>query len=528
MFVLRLAVLSLILMAFGCVSQEPRNPASEQASEKRNPWWGASDEQVEIALCRNRLPRTTLELRNHFSQQQQTVLAKSDGSDVQLFDLKLINQPGTLVRSLYELLSPGPVFNAKVKQITDPKKRFHIADNCTTAPCVAEAIFGPNVGLQMLYLQSEFNINTSHYSYDDSALFTETELWDIFAALELLPKKILPFNRNQKLTHYAHHLEDKTILANATMGFYDRWSLKKSRNRQYIAFHEFAHNYSSNFIDNLTSLDLWLDATGWERTEENRDLFKKISEDRESEMISGYAKTNPREDFAESVSAYRLNPFELRELSPKRYQFIRDFVFDGIEFTHKEGCEREPFYMRLIQSGKIDLQAFSSQALEQIAFQCQPEYVATTLGNLPKSYFTDCVDREGLISYFTLIEKKPIPRILINEQFARSNVKIHGLADAILERAERKTMALIWQTVGALAPYRNPAKDCSQTPWTTLMQNLVVREGVSFTKKPLSFLQYKVSQPKVTAACKSIIGNQLLNGFSESAVLKYLQNLRRP
>lgn len=522
MSILRLAAFSLILIAFGCVSQTPRNPAANQ----RNPWWGASDEQVETAVCRNRLPRTAAELRNHFAQQQQSFLANSDGAETQLFDLKLIDQPGTLVRSLYELLTPGPVFNTKVKQITDPKKRFGVDNNCTTAPCVAEAIFGPIVGLQMLYLQSEFNINTSHYSYDDSALFTEAELWDIFASLELLPKKVLPFNRNQKLTHYAHHMEDKTILANATMGFYDRWSLKKPRNRQYIAFHEYAHNYSSNFIDNLTSLDLWLEATGWERTAENRDLFKKISEDREAEMVSEYSKTNPREDFAESVAAYRLNPFELRELSPKRYQFIRDYVFDGIEFTHREACEREPFYTSLIESGKIDLKAFSTQALEQVTLQCQPEYAAMTLGNLPKSYFTDCVDREGLMAYFTFVQKKPIPRILINEQFIRANVKIHGLADAVRERTERKTTNLIWKTVGGLAPYRNPEKTCSQPPWTTLMQNLVIREGISFTKKPLVYSQYKVSQSKVAAACKAIINNQPLNGFSEFTILRYLQGLR--
>jgi Phage Mu protein F like protein len=45
-----------------------------------------------------------------------------------------------------------------------------------------------------------------------------------------------------------------------------------------------------------------------------------------------YARTNEFEDFAESVTMYMLNPQRLRTYAPKRYAFIRDSVFGGVEF----------------------------------------------------------------------------------------------------------------------------------------------------------------------------------------------------
>lgn len=40
-------------------------------------------------------------------------------------------------------------------------------------------------------------------------------------------------------------------------------------------------------------------------------------------FITDYAKTNPREDFAESFEEYHLNPERLKEVAPDKYEFIR-------------------------------------------------------------------------------------------------------------------------------------------------------------------------------------------------------------
>ena len=506
----------MLTLVSGCISQEPRNPASNH----RKPWWGASDMQVDNAKCRQPLPKNVQELRKYFLDLEKNYLANSDYSVVQIFDLKLENQPGILVRAVYELLTPGPIFNSLVKPIQNPKKRFQIPDSCVSAVCVAEAIFGSPQGLQMLYLKTRFDLNSSPYSFDDSDPFTESELWDIISALELLPGKLLPFTLNQKLTHYSRSTSRGSVLANATMGFYDRWSRKANSHRQYVAFHEFAHKYADNFVDNLAQIDAWLKVSGWEPNPENRALFQRLT-DHDDELISGYAKTNPSEDFAETVSAFRLNPLELREKSPERYAFVRDFVFDGIEFTHTEACERSPFYQRQIESGKIDATSFLPQHLAIIAKQCQPEYAASTFGHLPKSYYSSCIQSQGLFVYFHEIENRPVPRTLINEQFARSDVQIHGLEDKVSAIQARKMAKSIWKTVGFMAPFAK-SKDCKSTPWTTLQNTLVEKEGISFTQKPLAFTAYAVTPHKVEMACRNLIGNRILNGFSESSILSYL------
>lgn len=46
-------------------------------------------------------------------------------------------------------------------------------------------------------------------------------------------------------------------------------------------------------------------------------------------FVSDYARSDDREDFAESVEFYWLAPDELRRVSPAKYRFMRDVVFEG-------------------------------------------------------------------------------------------------------------------------------------------------------------------------------------------------------
>ena len=47
-----------------------------------------------------------------------------------------------------------------------------------------------------------------------------------------------------------------------------------------------------------------------------------------------YGKISPKEDMCESVRMYMLNPRELKFSSPKRYAFIRDEMFGGVEYEN--------------------------------------------------------------------------------------------------------------------------------------------------------------------------------------------------
>ena len=47
-----------------------------------------------------------------------------------------------------------------------------------------------------------------------------------------------------------------------------------------------------------------------------------------------YAKKNPKEDLSESVALYVYNPQALQNSSPQRYNFVRDYVFGGVEYEN--------------------------------------------------------------------------------------------------------------------------------------------------------------------------------------------------
>ncbi len=72
--------------------------------------------------------------------------------------------------------------------------------------------------------------------------------------------------------------------------------------------------------------------TGWVwRSTEKKWVFKGAAE--ENKPISDYAKdVDPHEDLCESVMFYVVDPASLAAKSPNRYQFIKDSIFNGVEY----------------------------------------------------------------------------------------------------------------------------------------------------------------------------------------------------
>lgn len=61
----------------------------------------------------------------------------------------------------------------------------------------------------------------------------------------------------------------------------------------------------------------------------------KLDPAKERTMISDYAKTDPYEDFAESVSAYVIDPGTLKDRAPEKYAFINEQVMSGREYEYR-------------------------------------------------------------------------------------------------------------------------------------------------------------------------------------------------
>ncbi|MBN1921594.1 MAG: hypothetical protein JW892_10135 [Anaerolineae bacterium] len=80
--------------------------------------------------------------------------------------------------------------------------------------------------------------------------------------------------------------------------------------------HEVGHNVHNNVM-----------------SAEMRDAWKEISQaSADDEYVSDYAKTKVQEDFAETYAFYMLDPEALNEISPEKYEFMREHVFDGKEY----------------------------------------------------------------------------------------------------------------------------------------------------------------------------------------------------
>lgn len=103
--------------------------------------------------------------------------------------------------------------------------------------------------------------------------------------------------------------------------------------------HELIHAYQFGFQNNfpweesfnqdwITSepLKSWIELTGWKLVEGNW-----INETDQEEMVNWYAKTKPYEDMAESARYYVYHNKELKNESPKRWDFIKNNIFEGWE-----------------------------------------------------------------------------------------------------------------------------------------------------------------------------------------------------
>jgi hypothetical protein len=151
------------------------------------------------------------------------------------------------------------------------------------------------------------------------------------------PSSVLPSHSNKPLLRIRKN--QNLTLANAHIYIFDNWANHSPGSRQATITHEVAHNLGNQF--GLDNCDHWMTTAGWKKRVEIDDgneapNFELINS---SLTPSKYAQTNPSEDFAESVVAYRYRANEFKRRSPEKYQFIKESVFDGVEFSSQSVCE---------------------------------------------------------------------------------------------------------------------------------------------------------------------------------------------
>ena len=128
-----------------------------------------------------------------------------------------------------------------------------------------------------------------------------------------------------------------------------------SRKKVAVLFHELSHLIDLR-LGHLSEQSEWMSLSQWEGTIGNKWKMKN-----KKEFVSKYAKQNPSEDFAESMVAYRFAPEELKEKSPRKYTYLKEVIFQGLEYRNAQDCNE-----------KADFKDFISESSEKdYSYQCE-------------------------------------------------------------------------------------------------------------------------------------------------------------
>lgn len=434
----------------------PLTPSSRKPSNEELAWWGATELHVQNAACRERLPLTSLEIANYYKRHfSKTSLEPGSIHDYKGITLR--NEEPALVLALIKLLSPGSTFRrTEEKDLPqDFTAKYRIPQSCQKALCVASAIFGKEVGPQMLFLMEQFEINTSPYSWKNADTFTADEIRDVIRTMELLDRNNLPYENNKQLIRFkrgyslASYGDDAELtVANAVIHLFDGWEKESSLSRQYTLYHEFAHNYSDNYFADYDTSKTWKNLSQWQSTSNNDKEYVSSHQGKHySPFVSKYGEANPNEDFAETLTTYRLNPSLLLQRSPEKYNLIKMLVFDGREFNNNKSC-RTPTLISKFNANKNKAQNFSSSDFAEIKNKCSLTFYNTVLGNYPLSFFADCVDYEATLiwrKYNAKTYHELVSQSLFNQYLKKSQLKFPEITQKLIPEFSQEAGTWIYK-----------------------------------------------------------------------------------
>jgi hypothetical protein len=173
------------------------------------------------------------------------------------------------------------------------------------------------------------------------SIFKTEHLRDILRAVEFMPSWMnLTSNSDWKHIRVIYRPSLKSV-ANAFITIGPKWFDLESLHRQAVIIHELFHRLSTR-IGDLAYTQEWIEASGswnYARWVGRRWRLEALDE---RNFVSLYAMTNPSEDFAETVTLYRVNPSKLISLNSLKYNFVKDTVFLGKEFIDNSRCEKKP------------------------------------------------------------------------------------------------------------------------------------------------------------------------------------------
>lgn len=344
-------------------------------------WWAASPEQVRNAKCNNPTALSEKEMKK-FLESKGTHNKVSES----FHGMDFVDEDPYLLELLKLLTTYSNPYDRLTGKDKEKQTKFEIPQGCKKVMCAANSLFGEKNALRFLYTLGKYNMNMSHFQDEDLAPWETKEVDLILESLDDLPPTLFPFDEHRRLMHFKRgyapqsgNTPDGAVIANAQIMVFSYWETILSKEEQMTTIiHEIGHNIGSRF--ELDDSKEWLDISGWEETE------GKWKATKDDTIISEYGSTNPFEDFAESTLAYRYNGENLKKRSPEKYDFIKKYVYQGLEFDKEENCQ--------IEKSKISsyLKDFSGNQVPEDGFKfCEKEFATIFHGG--KSSFKNCLSQ---------------------------------------------------------------------------------------------------------------------------------------
>lgn len=321
-------------------------------------------EQIQAAPCRGVVPsQAAIQdwIKNSVKPSERKVSRVVHGISIE-------NEDESLVNALEELLTVKGKSGRIDEEKSAKQKTFN--SQCKSVMCVITdpLVFEPNVGPKVLYLLKRYGVNASHHIYEPASALSEAEISDVLQGLSDLPQSILPMPGGVPLVRYQRGKlpprNDKRVdtIGDESIRFFDRWEALKPELRQSSLLHELVGHRIGSTYDLDESLK-WLGLSQWKLNAAE----EWISPDRDI-FVGLYAQFDPYEDLAESVETYRYNPSRLKAKHAEKYNFIRDELFDGVEYTSETACQKTPLSVAKTASIRSKIPALFSDVKRKKAF----------------------------------------------------------------------------------------------------------------------------------------------------------------
>lgn len=250
----------------------------------------------------------------------------------------------------------------------DLKRNLVFSSDCKKVACAVRNLFGPQVGPQLLFMQRKFGLNGSHLVARESAPWTKQELDTVLLGLSDLPPGVLPLAESKpfrKSSRPSTTTGGVGVSANSVIEVFDVWNRLPHFTARSTLVHEIGHSLAD--VTGLDESERWKSLSGWRTTNRIVDGEKQTVSiaSRPTTMVSQYGGTDPWEDFAESVKAYRYGPEKLLQASPQKYALIRQTIFNNVEYRSEAHCESPaPYSETMWQSAVNRYRQWSPSAAE--------------------------------------------------------------------------------------------------------------------------------------------------------------------